>query len=113
MCAFSRSDCYAGASLPPIIFSMEINGYHLQVYDTVLNLADEVKLIWFQRWSVGKMLYLTTRYSAIFDGGVLLYCQYIVFCRPFETCLSLTSLHDSLCIDLFYEGTVDVSLLHC
>ncbi|KLO20133.1 hypothetical protein SCHPADRAFT_934741 [Schizopora paradoxa] len=48
----------------------------LQLYDTVINLGDEVFFIWFQRWSVGKALYILTRYSTLVDIIALLWYDF-------------------------------------
>jgi len=42
------------------------------VFDTLENFADEVELIWRQRWSVGKALYLACRYLAFVDLSLML-----------------------------------------
>ncbi len=81
----------------------------LQLYDIAINLSDEVSLIWRQRWSVGKVLYILTRYTALFDAVVLLWCQSIFVPRPIEPCLTfcMTPFADN-----FYAGhTIDVSQL--
>ncbi len=46
-----------------------------QLYDTLINLSGEIALIWLQRWSIGKILYIVTRYSSFLDAGLLLWCQ--------------------------------------
>ncbi len=42
-------------------------------------MSDEVNMIWLQRWSVGKVLYILTRYWGLLDGILLLWCQCVVF----------------------------------
>jgi len=42
------------------------------VFDTLDNFADEVELIWCQRWSVGKALYIASRYLAFIDLSLML-----------------------------------------
>ncbi|KLO09658.1 hypothetical protein SCHPADRAFT_943470 [Schizopora paradoxa] len=44
----------------------------LLIYDTIITLSDEIHLIWLQRWSLGKFLYLVVRYSSYFDEVVIL-----------------------------------------
>lgn len=49
----------------------------LQFYDVTISMSDEVSFIWSQRWSVGKLLYLFTRYTAVFDSiAVIFYLWY-------------------------------------
>jgi len=48
----------------------------LLLYDTVINLSDEINLIWLQRYSVGKVLYIITRYSCFFDAVVVLWYNF-------------------------------------
>jgi len=42
------------------------------LFDTFENFADEVDLIWCQRWSVGKALYIASRYLAFIDLSIML-----------------------------------------
>jgi len=49
-------------------------GAPLLLYDTMINFSDEVNMIWFQRWSVGKVLYILTRYWGLLDAILLLWC---------------------------------------
>ncbi len=42
-------------------------------------MSDEVNMIWLQRWSVGKVLYILTRYWGILDGILILWCQWVIF----------------------------------
>ncbi|KLO09660.1 hypothetical protein SCHPADRAFT_1000121 [Schizopora paradoxa] len=44
----------------------------LLLYDAVINLSDEISLIWRQRWSFGKVLYIVTRYGCFIDAAVAL-----------------------------------------
>lgn len=46
-----------------------------QLYDTLIVFGDEVDFIWLQRWSLGKWVYILTRYWAFFDVIVLLWCK--------------------------------------
>jgi len=48
----------------------------LLVYDTVLNSTDEIQLIWLQRWSVGKALYILSRYGCFADAALALFYGY-------------------------------------
>jgi len=50
----NRLNSYALASGATILF-----------YDTALNFAREVELVWEAKWSVGKVLYVANRYAAI------------------------------------------------
>jgi len=66
-----------------LLFSQAVNvkftfvaAITLQLYDIAINLADETTLIWRQRWSVGKVLYLLTRYTALFDAVILLWYNF-------------------------------------
>jgi len=42
-------------------------GAFLLVYDTAINFADEVNHIWLERWSVGKVMYIVSRYCTFID----------------------------------------------
>ncbi|KLO16853.1 hypothetical protein SCHPADRAFT_195431 [Schizopora paradoxa] len=42
------------------------------VFDTLENFSDEVELIWNQRWSVGKALYIASRYLVFVDVSLML-----------------------------------------
>ncbi|KLO09662.1 hypothetical protein SCHPADRAFT_943474 [Schizopora paradoxa] len=48
----------------------------LLLYDTIINIPDEINFIWKQRWSVGKVLYIFTRYSCFFDAAVVLWYSF-------------------------------------
>ncbi|KAG2364204.1 hypothetical protein BDR07DRAFT_1402285 [Suillus spraguei] len=50
------------------------------VYDWVLTLAQEIELIWKQRWSLMTVLYLMTRYIGI------LYSMYVVEANKVVLC---------------------------
>jgi len=48
----------------------------LLLYDTIINFSDEINMIWLQRWSVGKVLYIITRYSCFLDAIVVLWYNF-------------------------------------
>ncbi|KLO09661.1 hypothetical protein SCHPADRAFT_943473 [Schizopora paradoxa] len=48
----------------------------LLLYDTIINLPDEIDFIWYHGWSVGKVLYILTRYSCFFDAVVVLWYSF-------------------------------------
>jgi len=56
----------------------------LLLYDTVINFSDEIHLIWLQRLSVGKVLYIVTRYGCFLDVAV-------AFLYSFSSALSVDS----------------------
>ncbi|KLO05380.1 hypothetical protein SCHPADRAFT_896311 [Schizopora paradoxa] len=45
----------------------------LLVYDSIITMSDEMHLIWRQRWSFGKLLYVIARYSSYIDEAIVLY----------------------------------------
>ncbi|KLO18884.1 hypothetical protein SCHPADRAFT_885781 [Schizopora paradoxa] len=51
-------------------------GVTVQFYDTAINLADERAFIWRQPWSIGKTMYLLTRYSVFIDSVLILWYQF-------------------------------------
>lgn len=61
---FWLSKCFTIASLIMLI------------YDYLLTLDLEVKLIWKADWNLGKFLFLLTRYLPFFDTAVVLYYQF-------------------------------------
>ncbi|KLO09663.1 hypothetical protein SCHPADRAFT_943475 [Schizopora paradoxa] len=48
----------------------------LLLYDTIINFTDEVAFIWLHSWSVGKILYIVTRYGCFFDAVVVLWYSF-------------------------------------
>ncbi|KLO15028.1 hypothetical protein SCHPADRAFT_282963 [Schizopora paradoxa] len=57
-------------------------------YDTLLNLREDVKYIWMSRWSLGKCLYILSRYLAFVDLTLLLVYTFDSRLRPSQ-CLPL------------------------
>jgi len=57
-------------------------GAPLLLYDTIINMSDEVNMIWLQRWSVGKVLYILTRYWGILDGILILWYDFYARLAP-------------------------------
>jgi len=57
-------------------------GTPLLLYDTIINMSDEVNVIWLQRWSVGKILYILARYWGILDGILLLWYDFYARLTP-------------------------------
>jgi len=53
-----------------------VAGVVLLMYDTVVNFTDEVNLIWLQPWSVGKVMYLLTRYCGFFEAFWILWYSF-------------------------------------
>ncbi|KLO07260.1 hypothetical protein SCHPADRAFT_909649 [Schizopora paradoxa] len=47
---------------------MNFVSYSLLVYDTILTMPDEMRLIWPWEWRIGKVLYLLTRYLIYIEG---------------------------------------------
>ncbi|KAF8892291.1 hypothetical protein BD779DRAFT_105679 [Infundibulicybe gibba] len=43
------------------------------IYDWFLTIDSELAFIWNQRWNLGTLLYVLTRYSAFADMGIFLY----------------------------------------
>ncbi|KAF9558817.1 hypothetical protein CPC08DRAFT_537850 [Agrocybe pediades] len=43
------------------------------IYDSLLTFDKELKTIWTSKWHVTKVMYVLTRYSAIFEAGGLIY----------------------------------------
>ncbi|KLO12072.1 hypothetical protein SCHPADRAFT_905435 [Schizopora paradoxa] len=67
------------------------------LHETFVNFADEVDLIWRQRLTVGKVLYLTSRYLAFIDLSIML----LYLCDPrleLKTChrLYVTTIYFTL-----------------
>jgi len=60
-----------------------VAGITLLVYDTLISLSGEINLIWVQRWSIGKILYIVTRYSGFLDASFFLWYSFstIESCR--------------------------------
>jgi len=50
-----------------------VAGVFLLIYDTAINFADEVNLIWLKRWSINKVMYIITRYCAFVDAFFILW----------------------------------------
>jgi len=44
----------------------------LLVYDTLINVEDEVKYIWCQKWSPVKSIYIASKYLAFVDGALVI-----------------------------------------
>jgi len=57
-------------------------GAPLLLYDTIINMSDEVNMIWLQRWSVGKVLYILTRYWGLLDGILNLWYDFYTGLTP-------------------------------
>ncbi|KAL4257132.1 hypothetical protein AB1N83_009511 [Pleurotus pulmonarius] len=57
----------------------------LLVYDYILTVSDEGYLVWNAPWSLGKVLFLLTRYPAFIDVAVSIYHAVAPSIRP-ETC---------------------------
>ena len=45
----------------------------IQVYDYVLTIESEVKLVWYAQWNLTKLLFLVSRYSAFVDAILTTY----------------------------------------
>jgi len=65
-----------------------VAGVFLLIYDTVINFTDEVNVIWLKRWSLGKVLYLLTRYSTFFDAFFVIWYNFGSTLTP-ESCRSV------------------------
>ncbi|KLO12048.1 hypothetical protein SCHPADRAFT_941539 [Schizopora paradoxa] len=63
----------------------------LFAYDTLLNLGDEVTLIWRKRWNIGTVMYLATRYLVLVDITSMLVYLFHDDLRP-QTCHTVYSL---------------------
>ncbi|KAF9500219.1 hypothetical protein BDN71DRAFT_1502307 [Pleurotus eryngii] len=57
-------------------------------YDYILTVYDERNLVWKAKWSVGKVLFLLTRYPTFVDVGMAIYHN-IAPSIPSETCVLL------------------------
>jgi len=49
-----------------------VSAVFLLFYDTAIGFSDEIKLIWLQRWSFGKVLYIIARYGCFIDVAIAL-----------------------------------------
>ncbi|KAJ3560684.1 hypothetical protein NP233_g10677 [Leucocoprinus birnbaumii] len=56
--------------------ALKVASITVLLYDYVLTLDLEIKLIWGANWNLGKVLYLLTRYLPFFDTAVVLYYQF-------------------------------------
>jgi len=88
------------------------------IFDTLDNFADEVELIWRQRMSVGKALYIASRYLVYIDVSLMLiYLPQVICCNnifharrgshcragPFDTRLcNLEAVDANTCLSLSY-----------
>ncbi|KAF8887342.1 hypothetical protein BD779DRAFT_515032 [Infundibulicybe gibba] len=76
------------SSQPQIANYVHVSSLCLVIFDWFLTLDEEVTLIWGAPWSVGKILYLLTRYSAFIDLPVSVYR--VSGPVPFSLCAPLT-----------------------
>ncbi|KLO12398.1 hypothetical protein SCHPADRAFT_941236 [Schizopora paradoxa] len=56
--------------------NLSVAGIILLVYDVIINLSEEIELIWLYRWSFGKVIYILTRYSVFVDAVVILFYSF-------------------------------------
>lgn len=49
----------------------------LKLYDHLLTMESEVKYIWPTPWSLGKCLYVATKYPALIDGAMQCYSKFL------------------------------------
>ncbi|KAF4574522.1 hypothetical protein EYR36_005865 [Pleurotus pulmonarius] len=68
-----------------VVDSAFISSGALLVYDYILTVSDEGYLVWNAPWSLGKVLFLLTRYPAFIDVAVSIYHAVAPSIRP-ETC---------------------------
>jgi len=61
-----------------IVTYLDLVAAAVLVYDIALNIGDEAQYIWFSPLSLGKALYLLTRYPVIVDTTLVLYHQFAV-----------------------------------
>jgi len=76
----------------------------LQFYDTVINLSDEIDTIWLQHWSMGKIMYIVSRYTGFLDAGFLLWYS-------FPTSLTTESCRNSFDTSV-WSITIGISICH-
>ncbi|KAF7433532.1 hypothetical protein PC9H_005488 [Pleurotus ostreatus] len=54
----------------------QVAGTGLFIYDYVLTLGDEARYVWTAPWSLGKILFLLTRYPTFVDVALALYREH-------------------------------------
>ncbi|KLO05462.1 hypothetical protein SCHPADRAFT_946891 [Schizopora paradoxa] len=58
------------------VFNLKVYSYALLIYDIILFISDEVRHIWSQPWSFGKVLYLVARYSCLIDVFAVIWLEF-------------------------------------
>ncbi|KLO10440.1 hypothetical protein SCHPADRAFT_892336 [Schizopora paradoxa] len=71
---------------------------YAQAYDSIIFISDEIRYIWMQTWSFGKVLYLIARYSCFIDAVAVVWFEFTTS-QASQTCRTAFTLSNLLPIE--------------